>query len=414
MRIFETRAWTRKTRRRAVGALYPGTLHVEHSWLKDVVLLTALREEKDFELLDVLSSFRRYERVLALLDSAAPGLPAREWAVRRAVCLCHLGRDAEARHTLVDAWGRSEDPLLAFEFSWMAKLRGWELVALPPRDDFDWLLAARFDARPAPLDAARWAESNWLFEEDRKQASVPDLDVGPRYFPYEPSVALWTAVLAVRGGAPVRDTVADALEVATREWPELWNVLTLDPLFQPFVAPPRPETPVLPALLDEKMQLSNILELSPEPGDSGAAIPLGVYCPEPYDFDSDPLFSLHDAVGPFTLWVKRPPEPPFRVELSPADRLGRYDRDVLGTLRALAPHSGDVWFMLRDINHAHADELCIRGGRLGFRRWSLADIESDPDGPFIDQVHALLRQLARRPEARFQSAAFQPWKHEGR
>lgn len=87
---------------------------------------------------------------------------------------------------------------------------------------------------------------------------------------------------------------------------------------------------------------------------------------------------------------------------------------MLETLRALAPHSGDVWFMLRDINHAHADELCFRGGRLGFRRWSLADIKFDPDGPFIDQLHALLRQLAGRPEARFHSAEFQHWKHEGR
>ncbi|MFP2910925.1 hypothetical protein ACLESD_39000 [Pyxidicoccus sp. 3LFB2] len=37
----------------------------------------------------------------------------------------------------------------------------------------------------------------------------------------------------------------------------------------------------------------------------------------------------------------------------------------------------------------------------------LAGIESDPDRPFIKKVHALLRQLATRPEARFQSAEFQ-------
>jgi hypothetical protein len=86
---------------------------------------------------------------------------------------------------------------------------------------------------------------------------------------------------------------------------------------------------------------------------------------------------------------------------------GRYDKDVLETLRTLAPHSGDVWFFLRDINREYADELFLRGVRYGFRRWSLADVESDPDRPFIDQVHALLRQLASRPEARFQSAELQ-------
>jgi hypothetical protein len=87
--------------------------------------------------------------------------------------------------------------------------------------------------------------------------------------------------------------------------------------------------------------------------------------------------------------------------------LGRYDRGVLGTLRELAPHSQDVWFFLRDINREYADEISLRGGRYGFRRWSLKDVESDPDKPFIEHVHALLRQLAGRPEARFQSAEFQ-------
>ncbi|WP_163993669.1 hypothetical protein [Pyxidicoccus caerfyrddinensis] len=409
MDLFDNRAWLRKSRRRV---LWPLSLSIYRSWAKDVVALSALRDEKDFELLDVLFSFRRYARVLALIEGAGPGLSARELAVRRAVCLCHLGRDLEARRVLVDAWNRSEDPLLAFETSWLSKLRGWEPVVLPPSDAFDWLLAARFDVRPAPLDAARatrWAESNWLFEEDRKQAPVPDVDVGPRYLPYEPPVALWTAVLAVRSGSPVRDTVEDALGISTREWPELWNVLTLDPLFQPFVAPPRPTLPVLPAELSERMQLWNIMEVSPEPGDSGVALPLGAYCPEPYEFDSDPLFILHDPVGRVRLFDARKHEPPFRIEVSQyGDRVaGRYDKDVLGTLRTLAPHSGDVWFFLRDINCEYADELYLRGGRYGFRRWSLAGVESDPYRPFIDQVHALLRQLASRPEARFQSAELQ-------
>jgi hypothetical protein len=416
MDLFSTRAWLRKTRRRAVWPLHsPRNLRFYRSWMKAVVALTALREEKDLELLDVLFSFRRYTRVLALLDGAAPGLPARELAVRRAVCLCHLGRDAEAREGIIEAWRRSEDPLLAFELSWLTKLRGWEPVALPPREDFDWLLAARFDARPAPLDesrAARWAESNWLFAEDRKQAPMPDLDVGPRYFPHEPTVALWTAVLAVRGGAPVRDTVEDAVGISTREWPELWNVLTLDPLFQPFVAPPRPETPVLPAELDERMQLWNILGILPTPEDNSATIPLGTHrldLQDLYDLDGDPLYALYDAVDRLPFFVKRTPEPPYRIEVSqPSDRFGgRYDQGVLGPLRRWATLSGEAWFFLRDINREYADELYLRGGRYGFRRWSLADVKSDPYRPFIEQVHALLRQLATRPEARFQSAELQ-------
>ncbi|NMO16865.1 hypothetical protein HPC49_39395 [Pyxidicoccus fallax] len=411
MEFPRTRSWSRTVRRRAVWQLQPKVLRFHRSWMQPVVELTALREERDLELLDVLLSFRRHERGLALLDSAAPGLPERELAVRRAVCLCHLGRDTEARRTLVEAWNRSEDPLLAFEVSWLSKLRDWEPVVLPPSDAFDWLVAARFDARPAPLDAARaarWAESNWLFEADRKQAPMPDADVGPRYFPYEPSVALWTAVLAVLGGAPVRDTVEDALEVATRAWPELWNVLTLDPLFQPFVAPPRPEMPVLPAELSERMQLWNILELSPEPTECSATLPLGTYCPDPFELDTDPLYTLYDAVGHLRIWETREPEPPFRIEVSQhADRFdGRYDEGVLGPLRQWAPHCGEVWFFLRDINRLHADELYLRGGRYGFRRWSLADVESDPNQPFIQHVHALLRQLATHQEARFHSAEF--------
>lgn len=404
MGLFNTRTWLRMIRRRAVWPLHsPRHLRSYRDRMKDVVTLTALREEKDLELLDVLLSYRRYARVLTLLDGAAPGLPARELAVRRAVCLCHLGRDSEARQTLVEAWKRSEDPLLAFELSWLTKLRGWAPVTLPPREDLDWLLAARFDARPAPLDearASRWAESNWLFAEDWKQAPMPDLDVGPRYFPYEPTVALWTAVLEARGGAPVRDTVEDALGISTREWPELWNVLTLDPLFQAFVAPPRPETPVLPAELYERMQLWHILGLLPMPEESSATLPLGTNRLDLYELDSDPLYALFDSVDRLYFFGKRTPEPPYRFD-------GRYDEGVLGPLRRWAPLSGEAWFFLRDINREYADELYLREGRYGFRRWSLATVESEPGRSSIEQVHALLRQLATRPEARFQSAEFQ-------
>jgi hypothetical protein len=412
MGLFKDRDWLRETRHRV---LWPSPLSIYRSWAAYVVELTALRDEKDLEALDVLFSFGRYERVLALLqeaEGAAPGLPTRELAVRKAVCLCVLGREQEARRVLVDAWAHDEDPVLAFELTWLSRLRGWEPVRLPSSAEFDWVLATRFDAQPPLLEEARalrWEESNWLFQEDRRQAPLSELDIGPRYFPLEPAVALWTALLWARKGTGREDTVEDSLQVATREWPELWNVLTVDPLFQPYVAPPRPTPPVLPALLSERLQLWHVIDIAPEPGSGSASIPLGTYCPEPYDFDDHPLYTLRDTLGHLGLLDTRERVPPFRVEVSQyADRFsGRYDRDVLAPLRALAAHANDVWFFLRDINREYTDELCLRAGRYGFRRWSLAHVEADPHRPMIEKDHALLRTLEQGPESRFRSAEFQ-------
>ncbi|MFP2926656.1 hypothetical protein ACLESO_15900 [Pyxidicoccus sp. 3LG] len=402
MELFQTRTWLREARRRA---LLCSSFGLFRSWMPPVVELEALRTDKDLEPLDVLFSFGRYARVLALIDGAAPELPARELTVRRAACLCLLGRDEESRRTLVEASSRGGDAVLAFATAWLSKLRGWEDI-VPPLDpseastDFDWILAARFDARPPGLDTARWARANWLFEED----GVPEDETFARYFPHEPVLALWTAVTAARGGS----SSAEAVESSTRAWPELWSVLAVDPLFRPLVLPPRPAAPVLPAPLSETMQLWNVVQLFPEPGE-GATIPLGGYCPEPYDFDGHGLFTLEDTQGKLGTWDTREREPPFRISVSqhPDRFAGRYDEDVLGPLRTLALHSGEAWFFLRDINQDFVDELYLRGGRYGFRRWSLEDVESDPEQPFVEQVLGLLRQLGQRPEARFHSVEFQ-------
>ena len=411
MELYLTREATRGARR----GLPWGLAHFHWRFLRKVAALEALRDERDFEALDVLLSFGRHARVLALIEGAeGSALSARERVVRQAVCLCALGRDAEARRVLVEAWRRSEDPVLAFETAWLSRLRGWEPVVLPPSPDFDWLIAARFEARPPPLEEAReerWARSNWLYAEDRRHTPLDAGDVGLHHFPFEPDVTLGAAVLAARGGAAFAEGEAarESLEVATRAWPELWSVLTVDPLFQPCVLPPRAVPLVLPAELSERMQLWNVVEVSPQPGDGSARVPLGAYCPEPYDFDTHGLFTLEDTLGTLGVWDTRERVPPFHVEVSQlADRfLGRYDTDVLAPLRALAPHAGDVWFFLRDINRETVDEVYLREGRYGFRRWSLADVESDPDAPFINPVHALLRRLVERPEPRFRSEHFQ-------
>ncbi|MCP3136932.1 hypothetical protein [Pyxidicoccus xibeiensis] len=410
MGLFDNRIWLREARRRA---LFVGSFGLFRSWMRPVVELEALREEKDLESLDVLFSFGRYERVLALIDSAGAGLPARELTVRKAACLCLLDRDEEARRTLVEASSRRGDALLTLAMGWLAKLRGWKDVVLPldlseGAGDFDWILAARFSEEPSRLDAeraARWGRANRLFEEDRAlvEAPIPEVEVFARYFPHDPVLALWTAAVTARGGT----LSAEAVAIATREWPELWCVLAVDPLFRPSVMPPRPAEPVLPALLSETMQLWNVVSVLPDPSED--VIPLGDYCPEPYDFDSHGLFTLEDSKGWLSMFESRERAPPFRITVGqqPDRFLGRYDTDVLEPLRTLAPHSGDAWFFLRDVNLDFADELSLRGGRYGFRRWSLEGMESDPDGPSVLRIHVLLRQLGQRPEARFHSVEFQ-------
>ncbi|RJS23240.1 hypothetical protein DRW03_13110 [Corallococcus sp. H22C18031201] len=388
MDLFQNRIWLREARRRALHASGFGYFR---AWMKGVVTLESLRSEQDLEPLDVLLSFGRYARALALLRRAGPEVPFEERIVREAACLCLLGQGAEARDTL----GRLPRPW-GLAASWLARLRGWEAFG---SEDFAWLLSARFAVRWPPVSDARleaWRRANVLCEWDD---ATPSAEWQTRYFPHAPDVALWAALQEVREGRAEWARVVPALERATRAWPELWSVLVVDPWFQPFVTPPRPLPPALPAPLLETLGPWQLLSVTPVRDDGGVSIPLGTHCPEPADFEGHGLFTLEDGQGPLDTLDARARVPPCQLLLGRhADRFdGRYDEDVLGPLRALAPRAEPSWFFIHDLPHDFADELVLGQGRYGFRRWSL-------DG---DDLSALLRRLGRRSEPRFQAPEFQ-------